>query len=44
MGKENPWHKIMDLQIRNCVRSRYKLDSKTGEFITEDNDVKEFEK
>ena len=44
LGKENPWHKITDLQVRNFVRSRYYLDWKTGEFVTKDKAVKEFEK
>ena len=26
LGKDNLWHKIKDLQVRNYVRSRYKLD------------------
>jgi hypothetical protein len=44
LGKENPWHKIQDEQARNFVRSRYYLDWKTGEFITDHEDVKDFEK
>ena len=44
LGKENPWHKITDLQVRNFVRSRYFLDWKTGEFVTKDEAVKKFEK
>ena len=44
LGKENPWHKIQDEQARNFVRSRYYLDWKTGEFMTNDKAVKEFEK
>ncbi|KAK1609936.1 hypothetical protein QYE76_033609 [Lolium multiflorum] len=44
LGKENPWHKIEDVQARNFVRSRYYLDWKTGEFITDHKDVKNFEK
>ena len=42
-GKENPWHKIMDEQTRNYVRSRYYLDYKTMEFVTDDPDVQAFE-
>ncbi|KAK1681546.1 hypothetical protein QYE76_042394 [Lolium multiflorum] len=44
LGKENPWHKIQDVQARNFVRSRYYLDWKTGEFITDHKDVRDFEK
>jgi hypothetical protein len=44
LGKENPWHKIQDEQARNFVRSRYYLDWETGEFITDHEDVKDFEK
>ncbi|KAK1628148.1 hypothetical protein QYE76_002463 [Lolium multiflorum] len=44
LGKENPWHKIQDVQARNFVRSRYYLDWKTGEFITDYKDVRDFEK
>ncbi|KAK1662833.1 hypothetical protein QYE76_050992 [Lolium multiflorum] len=44
LGKENPWHKIEDVQARNFVRSRYYLDWKTGEFITDYKDVRDFEK
>ncbi|KAK1648760.1 hypothetical protein QYE76_066565 [Lolium multiflorum] len=43
LGKENPWHKIQDVQARNFVRSRYYLDWKTGEFITDYKDVRDFE-
>ena len=44
MGKENPWHKITDEQVRNFVRSRYYLNSAMGEFFTDDDDVRKFEK
>ena len=44
LGKENPWEKITDEQTRFFVRSRYYLDKKTGEFVTDDDAVKEFEK
>jgi len=44
MGKENPWHKITDEQVRNFVRSRYYLKEGTGEFVTDDASVREFEK
>ena len=44
LGKENPWHKIADEQVRNFVRSRYYLVKDTGEFVTDDDDVKRFEK
>ena len=44
LGKDNPWHKITDPQTRNFVRSRYYLDWKTGEFVTDDPAVKDFEK
>ncbi|KAK1692042.1 hypothetical protein QYE76_008739 [Lolium multiflorum] len=44
LGKENPWHKIQDEQARNFVRSRYYLDWETGEFITDHEDVRDFEK
>ena len=43
MGKENPWHKITDEQVRNFVRSRYYLNP-AGEFVTDDEDVRKFEK
>ena len=36
--------KITDEQTRFFVRSRYYLDKKTGEFVTDDDAVKEFEK
>ena len=44
MGKENLWHKFTDEQVRNFVRSRYYLNKATGEFITDDDDVKKFQK
>jgi len=44
LGKENPWHKITDEQVRNFVRSRYYLNEATGEFVTDDDDVRTFEK
>lgn len=44
LGKENPWLKIADVHARNFVRSRYYLDWKTGEFITDYKDAKDFEK
>ena len=44
LGKENPWLKIADLQLRHFVRARYYLDPVTKEFVTDDPDVKEFEK
>ena len=44
LGKENPWKKITDEQVRNFVRSRYYLDKKTGEFVIDDLEVKDFEK
>ena len=44
LGKDNPWLKITDLQLRQFVRARYYLDKETGEFITDDPEVKEFEK
>lgn len=44
LGKDNPWYKITDVQTRNYVRSRYFLDWKTGEFVTNDPTVKAFEK
>ena len=44
LGKENPWHKITDEQVRNFVRSRYYLNKATGEFVTDDDDVRAFEK
>lgn len=44
LGKENPWLRIADLQTRNFVWSRYYLDWKMGEFVTDDPDVKNFEK
>ena len=44
LGKENPWEKITDEQTRYFVQSRYYLDKKTGEFVTDDVAVKDFEK
>ena len=44
LGKENPWHKITDEQVRNFVRPRYYLKPGTGEFVTDYEDVLEFEK
>ena len=44
LGKENPWEKITDEQTRYFVRSRYYLDKTTGEFVTDDKVVKDFEK
>ena len=44
LGKENPWHKFTDLQVRNFVRACYYLDPKTKEFVTDDLEVKKFEK
>ena len=44
LGKENPWYKITDIQTRNYVRSRYFLNWKTGEFVTNDPAVQDFEK
>ena len=44
LGKENPWEKIMYEQVRNFVRPRYYLNSVTGEFVTDDDDVRKFEK
>jgi hypothetical protein len=44
LGKEKPWLRIVDLQTRNYVRSRYYLDWKTGEFIMDYPDMKKFEK
>jgi hypothetical protein len=43
LGKDNPWYKITDVQTRNYVRSRYFLDWKTGEFVTNDPTVKAFQ-
>jgi hypothetical protein len=44
LGKENPWLKIADLQLRHFVRARYYLDPVTKEFVTDDPDVNFFEK
>ena len=44
LGKENPWHKITDEHVRNFVRSRYYLNKAMGEFVTDDDDVRAFEK
>ena len=41
---ENRWLKIMDLQLRNFVRARYYWDPEAMEFVTDNPDVKEFEK
>ena len=44
LGIENIWHKIMDEQVRNFVRSRYYLKPGTGEFVTDYQEVKDLEK
>ena len=44
LGKDNPWYKITDIQTRNYVRSRYFLNWKTGEFVTNDLAIQAFEK
>ena len=41
---ENMWLKITDPQLRNFVRARYHWDPEAMEFVTDDPDVKEFEK
>jgi hypothetical protein len=43
LGKENPWLKITDEQVRNFVRARYYLDKVTKEFVTDDDDVRKLE-
>jgi hypothetical protein len=43
LGKENPWLKITDEQVRNFVWAHYYLDKVTKEFITDDDDVRKFE-
>ena len=44
LGIENIWHKITDEQVRNFVRSRYYLNPGTGGFVTDYQEVKDFEK
>ena len=43
LGIENIWHKITDEQVRNFVRSRYYLKPGTGEFVTDYQEVRDFE-
>ncbi|KAM0878024.1 hypothetical protein ACQ4PT_035131 [Festuca glaucescens] len=43
LGKDNPWLKIMDLQLMYFVRACYYLDKVTMEFCTDDDDVRKFE-
>ena len=42
-GLDNPWDKFTDEQTRNFVRSRYYLNWETGEFVTDHDDVKQFQ-
>ena len=42
--KRTHGEKITDEQTRFLVRSRYYLDKTTGEFVTDDEAVKDFEK
>ena len=44
MEKRTRGKKITDEQTRFFVRSRYYLDMTTGEFVTDDTAVKDFEK
>jgi hypothetical protein len=44
LGKDNMFLKITDEQVRNFVRARYYLDQDTKEFVTDDEDVRKFEK
>jgi hypothetical protein len=44
LGKVNPWLKITDEQTRYFVRARYYLDKVTKEFVTDDDEVRLFEK
>ena len=43
LGLPNPWLKITDEQVRNFVRSRYYLKPGTGEFVTDYQEVRDFE-
>jgi hypothetical protein len=44
LGKENPWHKFMDEQVMQFVHARYYLHPKLKEFVTDDDDVRKFQK
>jgi len=44
LGLPNQWDNIADEQTRNFVRSRYYLKPGTGEFCTDHDDVRDFEK
>jgi hypothetical protein len=44
LGKENPWHKFMDKQVMQFVRARYYLHPELKEFVTDDDDVRKFQK
>jgi hypothetical protein len=44
LGKENPWHKFTDEQVMQFVRARYYLHPELKEFITNDDDVRKFQK
>jgi hypothetical protein len=44
LGKENPWHKFTDEQVMQFVRARYYLHPDLKEFVTDDDDVRKFQK
>jgi hypothetical protein len=44
LGKENPWHKFTDEQVMQFVRARYYLHPELKEFVTNDDDVRKFQK
>jgi hypothetical protein len=44
LGKENLWHKFMDEQVMQFVHARYYLHPELKEFITDDDDVRKFQK
>jgi hypothetical protein len=44
LGKENPWHKFTDEQVMQFIHARYYLHPERKEFVTDDDDVRKFQK
>lgn len=44
LGKENPWDKFTDPQVMRFVRARYYLHPVLKEFVTDDEEVRKFQK
>jgi hypothetical protein len=44
IGKENLWHKFTDKQVMQFVHANYYLHPKLKEFVTDDDDVRKFQK